>query len=96
MDAAAIVNTAPVPIQPILRKLGVILFKYGRCPYPIDSNSAADVGLHFLVAPTFILLVAGDRDVLSTIREQKYLLHHRSHCRYRHRPQITASVLAQG
>jgi hypothetical protein len=36
------------------------------------------------------------RDVLSTIREQKYLLHHRSHCRYRHRPQSARLVLAQG
>ena len=33
-------------------------------------------------------------DVLSTIREQKYLLHHRSHCRYRHRPQSAPRVLA--
>jgi hypothetical protein len=36
--------------------------------------------------PATILLAAGDGDVLSTIREQKHLLHHRSHCCYRHRP----------
>jgi hypothetical protein len=30
------------------------------------------------------------------IREQKYLLRHRSHCRYRHRPQIARPVLTQG
>jgi hypothetical protein len=29
-------------------------------------------------------------------REQKHLLHHRSHCRYRHRPQSAPRVLAQG
>jgi hypothetical protein len=45
---------------------------------------------------TIILLAAGDSDVLPTIREQKHLLHHRSHCRYRHRPQIAPRVLAQG
>ena len=44
---------------------------------------------------TTILLAAGDNDVLSTIREQKHLLHHRSHCRYRHRPQSAPPVLAQ-
>ena len=44
---------------------------------------------------TIILLAAGDSDVLSTIREQKHLLHHRSHCRYRHRPQSAPRVLAQ-
>ena len=43
-----------------------------------------------------ILLAAGDGDVLSTIGEQKHLLHHRSHCRYRHRPQSAPRVLAQG
>jgi hypothetical protein len=43
-----------------------------------------------------ILLAAGDGDVLSTIREQKHLLHHRSHCCYRHRPQSAPRVLAQG
>jgi hypothetical protein len=43
-----------------------------------------------------ILLATGDGDVLSTIREQKHLLHHRSHCRYRHRPQSTRRVLAPG
>ena len=37
MDAAGIVNTAPVSIQPILPKLGVILFWYGRRPCPVDS-----------------------------------------------------------
>jgi hypothetical protein len=37
-----------------------------------------------------------DSDVLSTIREQKHLLHHRSHCRCRHRPQSAPRVLAQG
>jgi hypothetical protein len=41
-----------------------------------------------------ILLAAGDGDVLSTIREQKHLLYHRSHCRYRHRPQSAPRVLA--
>jgi len=30
---------------------------------------------------------------LFTIREQKYLLHHRSHCRYRRRPQSAPRVL---
>jgi hypothetical protein len=45
---------------------------------------------------TIILLAAGDSDVLSTIREQKHLLHHRSHCCYRHRPQSAPRVLAQG
>jgi len=45
-----------------------------------------------LLAPTE-LLAAGDSDVLSTIREQKHLLHHRSHCRYRRRPQSAAPVL---
>ena len=34
-------------------------------------------------------------DVLPTIREQKYLLHHRSHCRYRRRPQSAPPVLAR-
>jgi len=41
-----------------------------------------------------ILLAAGDSDVLSTIREQKHLLHHRSHCRYCHRPQSAPRLLA--
>jgi hypothetical protein len=41
------------------------------------------------------LLAAGDSDVLSTIREQKHFLHHRSHCRYRHRAQGARRVLAQ-
>jgi hypothetical protein len=45
---------------------------------------------------TIILLAAEDSDVLSTSREQKHLLHHRSHCRYRHRPQSARRVLAQG
>jgi hypothetical protein len=46
---------------------------------------------------TTILLAAGNSDVLSTIREHKqHLLHHRSHCRYRHRPQSAPRVLAQG
>ena len=44
---------------------------------------------------TIILLAAGDSGLLSTIREQKHLLHHRSHCRYRHRPQSAPRVLAQ-
>ena len=39
-------------------------------------------------------LPPGDSEVLSTSREQKYLLHHRSHCRYRHRPQSAPRVLA--
>jgi hypothetical protein len=43
-----------------------------------------------------ILLAAGDGNVLSTIREQKHLLHHRSHCCYRHRPQSAPRVLTQG
>jgi len=37
---------------------------------------------------------AQDSDVLSTIREPKHLLHHRSHCRYLHRPQGASRVLA--
>src|SRR4029453_18093190 len=45
---------------------------------------------------TIILLAAGDSDVLPTIHEQKHLLHHRSHCCYRHRPQSAPRVLAQG
>jgi hypothetical protein len=45
---------------------------------------------------TIMLLAAGDSDVLSTICEQKHLLHHRSHCCYRHRPQSARRVLAQG
>ena len=45
---------------------------------------------------TTILLAAGDSGVLPTIREQKHLLHHRSHCRYRHRPQSAPRVLAHG
>jgi hypothetical protein len=40
------------------------------------------------------LLAAQDSDVLSTIREPKHLLHHRSHCRYHHRPQGASRVLA--
>src|SRR4029453_19420359 len=44
----------------------------------------------------YYLLAAGGSDVLSTIREQKHLLHHRSHCRYHHRPQSARPVLAQG
>ena len=43
-----------------------------------------------------ILLAAGDSDVLSTTREQKHLLHHRSYCRCRDRPQSIRAVLAQG
>src|SRR4030095_8342140 len=43
-----------------------------------------------------LLLATGDSDVLPTIREQKHLLHHRSHCCYRHRPQSAPRVLAQG
>ena len=31
---------------------------------------------------------------LFTIREQKYLLHHRSHCRYHRRPKSAQRVLA--
>jgi hypothetical protein len=31
-----------------------------------------------------------------TVREQKHLLHHRSHCRYRHRPQIARPLLDPG
>jgi hypothetical protein len=45
---------------------------------------------------TTILLALGGSDVLSMIREQKHLLHHRSHCRYRHRPQSARPVLAEG
>jgi len=40
-----------------------------------------------------ILLAAGDSDVLCTTREQKHLLHHRSYCRYHHRPQSAWPVL---
>jgi hypothetical protein len=47
------------------------------------------------ITPATILLAAGGSDVLSTIREQKHLLHHRSHCRYHHRPQSARPVLAQ-
>ena len=43
-----------------------------------------------------LLLAAGDGDVLSTIREQEHLLHHRSDCRYRYRPQGAPRVLDQG
>jgi hypothetical protein len=42
------------------------------------------------------MLAAGDGNVLSTMREQKHFLHYRSHCRYRHRPQISRVVLDQG
>jgi len=48
------------------------------------------------ITPVTILLAAGGSDVLSTIREQKHLLHHRSHCRYHHRPQSAPRVLTQG
>ena len=41
------------------------------------------------------LLAGGDSDVLCTNREQKHLLHHRSHCRCHHRPQSARPVLAQ-
>ena len=37
MDAAGTVDTAPVPIEPILSKLGLILLEYGKRPYPVDS-----------------------------------------------------------
>jgi hypothetical protein len=37
MDAAGTANTAPVPVSPILRNLGVILFRYGRRPGLVDS-----------------------------------------------------------
>jgi hypothetical protein len=53
------------------------------------------LALQFLLAPTELLAV-GDSDVLSTIREQKHFLHHRSHCRYRRHPQSAPPVLAQG
>jgi hypothetical protein len=43
--------------------------------------------------PATIWLAAGDGDVLSTTREQKHLLHHRSHCRYRHCSQSARRVL---
>ena len=42
-----------------------------------------------------ILLAGGDSDVLCTNREQKHLLHHRSHRRYHHSPQSARPVLAQ-
>jgi hypothetical protein len=58
-------------------------------------KSVADATLQFLV-PMAELLAAGDSDVLSTIREQKHLLHHWSHCRYRRRSQSAPPVLAQG
>ncbi len=62
----------------------------------IQIDARKRLALQFLVASTIYLLAAGDSDVLSTIREQKHLLHHRSHCRYRHRPQSARRVLAQG
>ncbi len=62
---------------------------------PSNIRAARRQFAQFLAAQT-ILLAAGDGAVLSTIREQKHLLHHRSHCRYRHRPQSAPLVLAQG
>jgi hypothetical protein len=53
-------------------------------------------GNHTRQHAPIIMLAAQDSDVLPTIREQKHLLHHRSHCRYRHRPQSAPRVLAQG
>ena len=93
MDAAAIGSTAPVPVQPILHKLGVIPFGYGQA-VSNRLKSVAEATLQFLV-PLAELLAAGDSGVLSTIREQKHLLHHRSHCRYRRRAQTARPVLAQ-
>ena len=58
-----------------------------------NSNLKAEA---LILAALIILLAAGDSGVLPTIREQKHLLHHRSHCRYRHRPQSAPRVLAQG
>jgi len=43
------------------------------------------------------IVAAGHSDVLPRIRGQKrHSLRHRSHCRYRHRPQSAPRVLAQG
>jgi len=41
MDAAVVVPTPPVPISPILRKAGVILFRYGKRPISTRFESAA-------------------------------------------------------
>jgi hypothetical protein len=51
--------------------------------------------LSFLVALTE-LLAAGDSDVLSTIREQKHLLHHWSHCSYHRCAQSAPPLLGEG
>src|SRR5256885_16363548 len=48
-----------------------------------------------VIMPATILLATGDSYVLCTIREQKHLLHHRSHRRYHHSPQSARPVLAQ-
>ena len=63
--------------------------RFGRRNEKLESESLAR-------RLPIILLAAGDSDVLSTIREQKHLLHHRSHCRYRDCPQSAPRVLAQG
>jgi hypothetical protein len=43
------------------------------------------------------IVAAGHSDVLPKIRGHKrHSLRHRSHCRYRHRPQSAPPVLAQG
>ena len=60
-----------------------------------DHRSAHNFPSRVSREPTIILLANQGSDVLSTIREQKHLLHHRSHCRYRHRPQSAPRVLAQ-
>ena len=60
------------------------------------TRGAAGRGGRRKLHATTIFLAVGGSDVLSMIREQKHLLHHRSHCRYRHRPQIARPVLTQG
>jgi hypothetical protein len=67
MDAAVGVITALFPTEPILHKLGVILLRHGEA-VSNRFNSVADATLQFPV-PLAESLVAGDRDVLSTIRE---------------------------
>jgi hypothetical protein len=63
---------------------------------PADVRPARNhLALQFLVAPTEVLAVGGS-DVVCTIREQKHILHHRSHRCYRHRPQSARRVLAPG
>jgi hypothetical protein len=74
-------------------------------PYPDEPGRRRSRGVYWTRGThrggrkshaTTILLALGGSDVLSMIREQKHLLHHRSHCRYRHRPQSARPVLAEG